>query len=95
MAFSMTEKSWYSTYRSVTWIAVLIYYIFLSANVNSAIQHSRWKKSRSEIRFCFSKTDCFSGKIIGTNSNYCFAMVDDKIKIIPINSQLAFIELSR
>jgi len=92
LRFGTDKKAWYPAYRFVIFFAVFLYYIFIAASVNAAYQENVWRKGAQSIRFCFNSSDCFHGKLIGTNSNFCFVQVEDKIQIIPINSQLAFWE---
>lgn len=92
-SFGWSKKAWYSAYRFGTFAVIFFTYIYFSANWNALIQVKRWKSKQEKSRVCISENSCLEGKLIGVNNTYCFLKTDSNIFILPIGSQVAWIEL--
>lgn len=89
--FGWDKKSWFPIYRNILFGSLFIFYLNLSAKVNAKLEMRTWKKSQV-LKFCFSENQCMEGRQIGINSNYCFIKSGASVRILPITSQLAYME---
>lgn len=89
--FGWDNKPWYPIYRNLMFGSLFIYYLGLASDLNARIEMRDWKGARVR-RFCFNENQCIEGKLIGINSNYCFIKSGNSVRILPITSQLAYIE---
>jgi hypothetical protein len=92
MNMGMDKKSWFSTYRYTLVAFMFIYYLYLSADF-----YGRFTKKeimqKSPISIKYSDSESINGIVIGKTKDIIFLLQNEKVKAIPINSNVKEFEI--
>ena len=92
MNFGLDKKSWFSIYRYSMVAFMFIYYLYLSSDF-----YGRFTKKEimgnSPISIKYSDNESIKGIVIGKTKDIIFLLQNEKVKAIPINSNVKEFEI--
>ena len=90
--FGLDKKSWFSIYRYSMVAFMFIYYLYLSSDF-----YGRFTKKEimgnSPISIKYSDNESINGIVIGKTKDIIFLLQNEKVKAIPINSNVKEFEI--
>jgi ABC-type Fe3+ transport system permease subunit len=92
MNWGRDKKSWFGTYRYISFALLFVIYLFISAAIYS-------KATAKELRngnittITYTNNDVVKGIIIGKTNNILFILQGKKIKAIPLNTSVKEFEI--
>ena len=90
-SFGLDKKSWYNASRLIAFGALFIYYIYVFADMYGAKAKERILSS-DDISIRYEDDEVVIGKEIGKTDDVYFLFREDKLRIIPFNSLVKWIE---
>ena len=92
MNLGLDKKSWFSIYRYSLIAFMFIYYLYLSSDF-----YGRFTKKeiirKSPISIKYSDNESINGILIGKTKDIIFLLQNEKVKAIPINSNVKEFEI--
>ena len=92
MNMGLDKKSWYSTYRYFLVAFMFIYYLYLSADFYGKFTKKEIM-GNSPITIKYSDSESINGIVIGKTKDIIFLLQNEKVKAIPINSNVKEFEI--
>ena len=92
MNMSLDKKSWFSTYRYALVAFMFIYYLYLSADFYGKFT-KKGIMGNSPITIKYSDSESINGIVIGKTKDIIFLLQNEKVKAIPINSNVKEFEI--
>lgn len=83
--FKWDNKPWYNSYRYVAFSFLLIFYLFLAADLYGKI-FARNIDEQATISIRFADNELKKGKMIGKTNDILFLLNNQKVEAIPITS---------
>ena len=92
MSFGWDEKSWYKLFTYFSFAFLLIFYLYISADLYGKISKKQiLKRGTTSIRY--SDNEIKEGKMIGKTKDIMFLLVDENVEAIPITSLVKEIQI--
>ena len=91
-SFGMSEKSWYKPVMRITYLALVIIYIFLFSFFYGIYTY-RAVKMQDDITVRYNDNEDISGKPIGKVGNTLFLLTGSVVQIIPTDSYVKSITI--
>ena len=91
-SFGMSEKSWYKPVMRITYLALVIIYIFLFSFFYGIYTY-RAVKMQDDITVRYNDNEDISGKPIGKVGNSLFLLTGSVVQIIPTDSYVKSITI--
>lgn len=92
-SFGWDKKPWYPVFRYFSVTLVFITYVFLSSGISAKNYKSGFHKDANEIEVIYSDNSKMVGNMIGKTNETLFLLVDNRVKVVPINSLVKEIDL--
>jgi hypothetical protein len=91
-SFGWDKKTWYNSFRYISFTILFIFYLYISANYYGNISKKQIL-NQSSIKIRFSDNEFKKGKMIGKTKDVIFIMTGEKVEAIPITSLVKEIEI--
>jgi hypothetical protein len=92
MNLGLDKKNWYNTYRYFMFAFMFMYYLYLSADFYGKFTKKEVLEN-SQINIKYSDNESINGILIGKTKDILFLLQNDKVKAIPINSNVKEFEI--
>ena len=94
MNYGWDQKIWYKQLLKLSYIFLIIFYIYISAKIYGKVsKHQIIKQNPIEVRF--SDNEIKKGIMIGKTKDVLFLLIGDKVEAIPITSFVKEIQIMK
>ena len=91
-SFGWDKKTWYNSFRYISFTILFIFYLYISANYYGRISKEQILNQAS-IKIRFSDDEFKKGKMIGKTKDVIFILNGEKVEAIPITSLVKEIQI--
>lgn len=92
MSFGLDKKSWYSVIRYLSFLSVLLLYLYSSAEYYGLLTNKKIK-AQTTINLRFSDNETINGIMIGKTKEIIFFLNNGKVTAVPITSLVKEFEI--
>ena len=92
MNMGLDKKSWFSVYRYSFFTLMFIYYLYISADFYGKFTKKEVLE-KTQINIKYSDNENIKGIVIGKTKDILFLLQNEKVKAIPINSNVKEFEI--